>query len=166
MSLVTRVIFSISFALSFLSIASLADSVYKFKGFILETVNFWREITRPILEFILQLDLPIETWQFDYWVLVSITFLPYTVVRWRSLTLADKLISSFFCMAYFIFPFLLSEKTLLLSVVFGVYLIYLVCFFGPWRTPASLLIGFRMLSPPVLVAILAAISEGIARPIV
>jgi hypothetical protein len=48
----TKVIFILSFSLSVLTVGSLADSIFSFKGFVVAGIEFYREFTEPVRTFI------------------------------------------------------------------------------------------------------------------
>jgi hypothetical protein len=73
LSFLTRIVFVFSFALSLLSVGSLADSAFNFKGFIIYGIEFYNAVTEPIkvlLSNIFQIE--IDRIVFDFFLLLLI----------------------------------------------------------------------------------------------
>ena len=164
LSLLTKVIFSLLLVLSFLSIASLADHVFKLRGFIVEGLNFWSAFTAYFVDLLAVVNISIQPWQIDFWVVLGIAFFPYISERWNVLTTSRKFSLILLLVAYITFPFTVKQS-FATYVAFYLYCSILVVCFLPPRTVSFKLIAVRMVTPPTLVAILAAVSEGLYRPL-
>ncbi len=81
LSIEWKIILSTMTLMQVLSVSSIADSVYKFKGFILDGIEVYRMLTEPLFIFIHFLGVP----SFERWMLDSVIWLSlYFVSLWRS----------------------------------------------------------------------------------
>ncbi|EMV9369370.1 hypothetical protein AADU81_003160 [Vibrio alginolyticus] len=160
----SKVLFLVSACLSFLSIASLSDSIYKMKGFLAEAIEFWRWIGGYVIELTKHLGLSIEQWQMDYWAIICIVLIPYTISRWSVFGTRSNIIRFSIFLAVLYLPFVKGQMYSLVSAGF-IYISTLLVVLYPPRTPEFNLIAIRMVLPPLGVAVVAAVVEGISRPI-
>ncbi|WP_299022514.1 hypothetical protein [uncultured Photobacterium sp.] len=164
LSKTSKVMFFSSLALSFLSIASLADGVHKMKGFVAEAIHFWHWIGGYAAETALLLDIKIEQWQLDYWAVICLVFVPYTIERWKVFGVKGNLTRLGLFLSALYMPFV-KGQFYSMNVAGLVYVSTLLVILCPPRTAAFNFIAVRMVVPPVGVAIVAAIVEGLSRPI-
>ncbi|EOX4464584.1 hypothetical protein ACSQUR_004378 [Vibrio alginolyticus] len=160
----TKLFFIASFLLSCLSIASLADQVYQFKSFVAEGIAFWRSVGFQILGIVEKLGLTVEQWQLDYCAIIILVYLPYISERYKVLS-AARVIA--YCMAFFaslLVPFF-KEMHPSLEIAGITYLVTVIVYLYPPRSASFNTVVLRMVLPPVSVLILAAIAEGISRPL-
>ncbi|HAS8483992.1 TPA: hypothetical protein I7753_21265 [Vibrio vulnificus] len=160
----SKVLFLASACFSFLSIASLADNIYKMKGFLAETIEFWRWICSYVIEITKYLGLSLEQWQMDYWAIICIVFIPYTISRWAFFGTRGNIIRFSIFLAALYLPFVKGQLYSMVSASF-IYVSTLLVILYPPRTREFNLIAVRMVLPPLGVAIVAAVVEGISRPI-
>jgi hypothetical protein len=161
-SILTKASFLASLILSCLSIASLADHIFKLKGFILEGVRFWSIITNHFVDFFSFLNITVHSWQIDFWVVIGLVYIPYLSVRWSVLNLRLKLQNIFLVLTYILFPFYVNPYYGIGSALFIYFSCLILCFLPP-KTNDFLVVGLRGISPPIVVGLLAAISEGLSR---
>jgi len=160
----TKMFFVFSLALSSLSIANLADSVYKLKSFMAEAVAFWGGILTTVLEALISVGIVVEKWQLNVITVVILSIVPYLTLRWKQLSKSYRFKIIGMLVINLSIPFYFSPLATINSVL-GMYIGTLVLVFWPPVTREFLGVGVGMLLPPLLVAILAAIAEGLSRPI-
>jgi hypothetical protein len=161
----TKLIFSASMVLSFLSIASLADHVYKLKGFMNEAVILWSSVTKFFVDVLAIFDLEVKPWQLDFWVIIILASSPYLFGRWHVLSLHRKFQHILMFFVNLSLPFIFTH-TITIYVASFFYIAALCIIFWPPLSKDFAFIGIKMVLPPVSVAILAAIAEGISRPLI
>ena len=78
------------FVMQLLNFSSIADSIFKFKGFIVEGINFYHIVTDPLLQFFDFILLPVTRPGLDamtFWLLLLVSLFKsgfYPVTRLRS----------------------------------------------------------------------------------
>ena len=164
-SLLGKVLLFTLLMLSFLSITSLADHIFKLKGFIAEALSFWLVITSYIVDLLSFINVSIQSWQLDFLVVFGIAFFPYVFERWKILPISRRFRLIITLSIYIIFPFIVSQSTATYTAIY-LYIVTLIICLLPPRTASFNFIAIRMVTPPILVAIVAAISEGLYRPLV
>jgi predicted small integral membrane protein len=164
-SLLSKILLLTLLMTSFLSITSLADHIFKLKGFIVEGLNFWLAITSYIVDLLSFIDISIQSWQLDFLIVFGIAFLPYVSERWKILPNSNRLRIIALLSFYIVFPFTVSESTATYTAIYLYIATLAVCLLPP-RTDSFGFIALRMVTPPILVVIVAAISEGIYRPMI
>ncbi|WP_257325286.1 hypothetical protein [Pseudoalteromonas rhizosphaerae] len=165
LSFLTKVLLVICLVTSFLSITSLADHIFKLKGFIVEALNFWIVIRAYVIGLLSFIHISIESWQLDFWIVFGIAFYPYVFERWKILPTSDRLRIVGIVSFYIVFPFTVGQSTATYTAICLYIVMLIVCLLPP-RTTQFSFIAVRMITPPILVAIVAAISEGIYRPLI
>jgi len=164
LSSLTKVGFTLSLILSFLSVASLADSLYKMKGFIAEGIRVWQILGKFATDFLGSLGLIVEQWQLDFISLALLVLVPYLSSRWKIFSPSRKATFVLILVLYALMPFV-TPKNLAINSIYFVYFGILVGFFLPPQSPEFNIIGFRIMLPPILLAIFAAVVEGLSRPL-
>lgn len=164
-SFLTKVLLFILLVMSFLTITSLADHIFKLKGFIVEALNFWVLIRNYIISVLSFIHISIKSWQLDFLLVFGIAFFPYVSERWGILPTSNRLRIITLVSLYIIFPFTVSQSTATYTAIYLYIAMLIICLLPP-RTTSFSFIAVRMITPPILVAIVAAISEGIYRPLI
>ncbi|EPJ43756.1 MAG: hypothetical protein OFPII_39780 [Osedax symbiont Rs1] len=164
LTLASKIFFSALIAIQFMSIASLADNVYKFKGFMAEAVIQWHKVTLQLVDVF---NLNVEIWYLDYWTVTFLAMVPYLIARWKIINLRLKITHLFMLPTNLLLPFYFeySGHFFVFTACF-IYISVLIAVFWPPLDKKVAIIGFQMILPPILVAIVAAIAEGWSRPLV
>lgn len=151
-----------------LSVASLQEGVFKFKGFLLEGILLYRSLLEPVLSFVHRVfQINISTEIYDGSVIIGIFFgVFYRVNRSNSgreilnrpLSGAKQIMLLTMIIAYFLLLIFLPGKDVLLTFIMFILLMSFYCWeLNEW-------IGLiHMLLPFFIVAILAAIANGLAK---
>lgn len=182
LSPIAKVFLGASFLLTALSIGSLADAVFEFKGFVVGALAGYRAVVAPIID-----KLEISQQVFDLVVAVTLLAAAQDRARYRELTenveIDIRIITTFILFAVVFYLLFLGVVVFVAS--FTGYVVATVFFAITWPTVMivrpfikrifrpnfskddvlDLRAGMYILSIYVFVAVVAAISEGLARPI-
>ena len=170
-SIISKALTIISLLMSFMSIASLADNIFQFKGFIVTGIEFYRVIISKIFLFI-RIDLPVEVRDF----IVFNSFLLIPIIKTEN-TVADASNFSWFRI-FLVYCFMITYPILLMLAAdadsgvmhrFGILsalaLILLMFINEPNRRIILFRTGIHVMIVIVAISTLAAISEGLSKPL-
>lgn len=187
-SLIGKCLLCIAFGSSVLSVGSIADNVYAFKGFLINALHFYRSITEPAREIINSIiNITISAEYFDYIIFLSLFVIMYfrasklvgveisdveaedsPAVHIAYLVAGGLALSLF---GYFVIPALIQFFTKFLepAVVLALFTPILPVFLAVFMNrPRRLNLDDRLtvyfiVGTYFVVAVLAAISEGMFR---
>nr|ABE73745.1 putative cytochrome/quinol oxidase [Parazoarcus communis] len=170
-----KIILAVSFVLSAISIGSLADTVFAFKGFIVEAINFYQHISEPARQYLSDL-LGVNISRFSQ---DSLTMLILTIGAQSRIDDSNKKTRSWFKLTFCLVPLALVgwlAPKLLLPVMSGEVLVLLMFIMAPFFYAVAVNEKSRIyksdyqLAAYILlvyfcVACIAAISSGLSRPL-
>lgn len=169
-----KIFLTLSFLLSTSSIASLSETVFKWKGFVLDALTFYRShIAHPFTAWVQQfLGHPLSSEAIDIIVIFTMFFAGMArVVIFRPRSKLSKLVDitiflvSYISMLYlFMNPAKSSEVSPASSTsVWVFYLAFLLWFYLFLKGAERILAISYMLGPVLTVAVLGAVSSGLSR---
>ena len=165
LSTFTKLLQICALILSFMLIAGLADTVFEFKLFLAHAIEFWHTITGFVLEKIeASLGVQIPVVHIDFYVLFALIFFPYLMASWNVIGSRKRIINVLGVLSWISAPLIIPIDALMVLALV-VYFFTLIMFLWPPIEDRFLLISLRMALPPIAVATIAAITEGLARPI-
>ncbi|MBS4052721.1 MAG: hypothetical protein KGZ69_16200 [Methylomonas sp.] len=156
------------------SIASLSDVVFRWKGFILEAVLFYRDfVSEPFRSLISSLfSLPFTRGQADIVILsaVFVSALMRVFIHsrgiWYDAPRVNSLLFAFAATVWVAFALAFGDTNRSIAGPFGAFLVQvLICtVYYSWRGGATRVLWYvYMLTPFVLVCLLAAVNSGLRR---
>jgi len=165
----TKVLLAVAFASSVLSLASLADNVFALKGFLSNTIDFYRNFTKPIANF-LSLSVKRELSELDVDAIVLLSLVSFSHLRGIILnhkTDYDFNVPAFYFMLLCVWltVYYTPETKSLVFITLGLFVYKIFAVFlseMPAKRSHQLSINF-MVAVIVFVGALAAVSEGLSR---
>ncbi|ALR15755.1 hypothetical protein [Vibrio natriegens] len=157
-----KFLYTSSVFISALSIGSLADSVYKFKGLIANAIELWHQVGFFVIGYLPE-SFRIDLVTFDAFTVISLTFGPL-LFSLKDLFPTEWKIYVLPILCYFSFPFYFGREIMFLIIILS-YIPFLVVSLMPPRTDEFNFLAIRMLSPIILLVVVTAVTEGIMRPL-
>lgn len=188
LSPIAKVFLGASFLVTALSIGSLADAIFEFKGFVVGAVTGYRAVVAPIIEWIeVYIRLEISQQLFDLVVSVTLVVVAQDRALFKEVTEGVEIdipILASFGLSAVVFYLLFLGVVVFMASLTG-YVVATVFFAISWPTVfivrpfikrifrrnfskddvLDLRAGMYILSIYLFVAVVAAISEGLARPL-
>lgn len=174
LSPLTKIFLVASLCVSALSVSSIADSIFKFRGFLRVGIDFYREFVAPIFSLLFEyLGLVFDAAIIDNFVFV--TFISATLIRTAFVYRAGWFSISINLFVWFTYVYLIFQtKPQSLGIVFGfltaiVLLAILPSLLGNLRKTKTASVYrisvLNIIATMLLVCIVAAISEALTKPL-